>query len=57
MFQSRMLNNHISNIYESAFRFAHRDCITSFEKLLKKDKFVTINQKELHVLATENFKT
>ena len=52
-----MLNNHISNIYESAFRFAHQDCITSFEKLLKKDKFVTINQKELHVLATENFKT
>ena len=57
MFHSKRLNNRINIIHESALRFVQRDCITSLEKLLKKDKSVTINQKKLQLLAAVNFKT
>ena len=56
MFHSRRLSNRINNIHERALQIVCSDHITSFRKLLKKYKFVTIHQKNVHIVATVIFK-
>ena len=56
MFHSRELNNPINRIHERALRLVYQDNSLSFAKLLEKDSSVTINQRNLQVLATEIFK-
>ena len=57
MFHSRKLNNCINRIHERALRITYKDYISSFKDLLKKDKSVSIHQRNLQVLVTEIFKT
>ena len=58
MFHSRTLNNRISKIYEKALRLVYKnETFSSFDDLLKKDKSVSIHQKNLQILATEIYKT
>ena len=56
MFHNRMLNNRINRLHVRCLRIIYNDKHTSFEKLLEKDKSVSIHQKNLQVLATEMFK-
>ena len=57
MFHSRKLNNRINNIQERALRIVFRDYKSTFQKLLKQNKSVSIHQRNLQILATEIFKT
>ena len=57
MFHSKKLNNRINNIHEPALRIAYRDYESTFQHLLKKNKSVSIHQKNLQILATEIFNT
>ena len=57
MFHSRKLNNRINNIQERALRIVFRDYKSTFQQLLKQNKSVSINQRNLQILATEIFKT
>ena len=57
MFHSRKLNNHINSIHDRALRITYQDYSSPFKDLLKKDKAVTIHQRNLQVLVTEIFKT
>ena len=54
MFYIRTLNNRINKIHEKAFRFAYKnETFLFFDDLLKRDKSVSIHQKNLQSLATE----
>ena len=58
MFLSRTLNNRINKIQERALRLAYKNEISlSFDDILKRDKLVSIHQKNLQILATEIYKT
>ena len=58
VFHSRTLNNRINKISEKALRLVHRnETFLSFDDLLKRDKSVSIHQKNLQILATEICKT
>ena len=58
LFHSRTLNNRISKTYDRALRLVSKnETILPFEDLLKRDKLVSIHQKNLQVLAIEIFKT
>jgi len=57
MFHNRKLNNRINSIHERALRITYKDYNSSFKDLLKRDKSVSIHQRNLQVLATEIFKT
>ena len=58
MFNSRTLNNRINKIDERALRLAYKNEIFfSFDDLLKRNKSVSIHQKNLQLLATEIQKT
>ena len=57
MFHSRKLNNRINNIHKHALRIIYRDYESTFQQLLKKNKSVSIHQRNLQILATEIFKT
>ena len=57
MFHSRKLNNRINNIHEGALRIVFRDHKSTFQQMLKQNKSVSIHQRNLQILATENFKT
>ena len=58
MFHSRTLNNQINKIHEKALRLVCKNEIFfSLDDLLKRDKSVSIHQKNLQVLATEINKT
>ena len=56
MFHSRKLNNKINAIHERALRIAYCDKHSTFQQLLEKDNSVSINHRNLQVLATKMFK-
>ena len=56
MFHSRKLNNKINAIHERALRIAYCDKHYTFQQLLEKDNSVSINHRNLQVLATKMFK-
>ena len=56
MFCSRTMNNKINCIHKRALRLVYLDYVSSFEELLKKDKSVTIHQRNIQLLAIEMFK-
>ena len=47
IFHSRHSNNKIKKIFERAFKIAYKDCVSSFDILLERDKSVTIHTKNL----------
>ena len=49
--------NRINSLHERALRVVYGDYNPKFSELLSKDKSVTIHQRNLHLLATEIFKT
>ena len=55
MFHSRNLNNKINRIHERALRLVYQNNL-SFSELLDLDNSVTVQQKNLRVLATEVYK-
>ena len=58
MFHSRTLNNQINKIQEKALRFNYKNVtFLYFDDLLKRDKSVSIQQKNLQLLATEIYQT
>ena len=58
MFHIKTLNNQINKIHEKALRLVYKnETFLSFDDLLKKDKSVSIQQKNLQILATEICKT
>ena len=57
MSHSRTMNNRINKIYEKALRLVYKDETNlSLDDLLKKDKSVSIHQRNLQILATEIYK-
>ena len=56
MCHGRGLMNRINNIHERALKIVYQDKKSSFEILLKRDKFTSIHMKNLQYLATELFK-
>ena len=58
MFNSRTLNNRINKIHKKALRLVYKnETFSSFDDLLKRDKSVSIYQKNLQILAKEIYKT
>ena len=58
MFHSRALNNQINKIHGKALRLVYKnETFSSFDDLLKRDKSVSIHQKNLQILTTEIYKT
>ena len=54
MFHSRTLNNRINKIHERVLRLVYKtETFLSFDDLLKRDRSVSIHQKNLQILATE----
>ena len=56
IFHGRKLNNRINNIYERALRIGFKYYESIFQQLLKQNKSVSIQQRNLQILATEIFK-
>ena len=57
MSHSRTMNNRINKIHEKALRLVYKDKTNlSLNDLLKKDKSVSIHQRNLQILATEIYK-
>ena len=57
MSHSRNMNNRIDKIHEKALRLVYKDETNlSLDDLLKKDKSVSIHQRNLQILATEIYK-
>ena len=57
MSHSRAMNNRINKIHEKALRLVYKDKTNlSLDDLLKKDKSVSIHQRNLQILATETYK-
>ena len=50
-------DNRINHLYERALRTVYNDNVSTFEKLLEKDNFVTNHVRNLRILATELYKT
>ena len=58
MFHSRTLNNQVNKIHERALKLVYKnETFLSFDDLLKRDRSVSIHQKNLQILATEIYKT
>ena len=58
LFHIRTLNNHINKIHKKTLRFVYKnERFLSFDDLLKRDKSMSIHQKNLQTLATEICKT
>ena len=55
MFQNRHLNNKTNSIHERAPKITYQDNMSTFQKLVNKDKFL-IQYRNLQDLATEMFK-
>ena len=57
MFYSQKSNNKINNrLREQCLRIINNDSSSTFERLLTKNNSVSIQDRNLHVLATEMFK-
>ena len=56
MFHRRKANNKINYIHERALRILHKDNVSSFEDLLKKDNSFCIHHRNIQFLAIELFK-
>ena len=56
MFHSRKVNSKINHIHERTLRIVHKGNISSFEELLRKDKFFCIYHRNIQSLAIELFK-
>ena len=56
MFHNITLNNKINRIHERALRIVYRDKTSNFTKLLQKGNAVTVQQRNLRVLAPEIYK-
>ena len=57
MSHSRTMKNRINKIHKKALRFVYRDEKNlSLDDLLKKDKSVSIHQRNLQILAKEIYK-
>ena len=50
-------DNRINHLHERALRTVYNDNVSTFEKLLEKDNFVTNHVRHLRILATELYKT
>ena len=57
MYCQRQSNNLINRIHERALRITYKDYTSDFANLLRKDRSVTIHQRNVHALASEVFKT
>ena len=58
MFHNRTLNNRINKTHERALRLVYKnETFLFFDDLLKRDRSVSIHQKNLQILATEIYKT
>ena len=58
MFHNRTLNKRINEIHEKTVRLVYKnETFFSFDDLLKRDKSVSIHQKNLQILATEIYRT
>ena len=55
MFCSRKMNRKINHIHEMALRLVYEDYSTSFEKLLVKDKSVSIHHHNIQKVALRMF--
>ena len=53
MFHSREINNKIKRIHERPLRLVYFNKRSTFKELLHNDKFVSVNHKNIQVLATE----
>ena len=58
MFHSRKMEHRINSIHKRALKLVYQDSYNlTFQKLLAKEKSVSIHQKNLQLLATEIFKS
>ena len=58
IFHSRTLDNQINKIHEKGLRLVYKnETFSSFDDFLKRDKSVSIHQKNLQILATEIYET
>ena len=55
MFYIRNVNFKINHIHERSLRIVHKDNISSFEELLKRDKSFCIHHRKIQSLAIELF--
>ena len=56
MFHSRSLNNKINRIHERVLRITYNDKWSPFQNLVEKDNCVTIQYRNIKILATETYK-
>ena len=56
MFHSRRLNNKINFIHERALTIKYQDNVSTFQELQNKDNSISIQHRNLQVLAAEVFK-
>ena len=56
MCHNRKINNQIKKIHERALRLAYNNKSSSFQELLKRDKLVTIHERNIQVLSIEILK-
>ena len=56
IFRSRALSNKINSVHERVLRITYNDSKSTFEELLKKGNLVSIDHRNLQVLAIETFK-
>ena len=56
MFHSRIMSNKINRLHERSVRLIYGDQTSSIEELLEQEKSVSIQTRNLQMLATEMFK-
>ena len=56
MLHSRGVNNKVNHLHERSLRIVYKDNIISLEDILKSDKLLTINQRNIQSLAIKLFK-
>ena len=56
MLHNRALNNKTNSIYERTLRITYNNSKSTFQVLLNEDKYVSIQHRNLKLLATEMLK-